>query len=70
MPLAWLPQSAVTDAIKKQKMQIPIGGTLDSPRLDVAELASVKRQVLGNLARGVLQSGLGQQLNSLIHGGR
>ncbi len=70
VPLAWLPQSAVTDAIKKQKMQIPIGGTLDSPRLDVAELASVKRQVLGNLARGVLQSGLGQQLNSLIHGGR
>jgi hypothetical protein len=30
----------------------------------------VKRQVLGNLAHGVMQSGLGQQLNRLIHGGR
>ncbi len=70
VPLAWLPPSAVTDAIKKQKMQVPIGGTLDSPRLDLAELANVKKQVLGNLARGVMQSGLGQQLNQLIHGGR
>jgi hypothetical protein len=69
VPLAWLPRTAVTDAIKKQKMQIPVDGTLDSPRLDLAELANVKKQVLGNLARGVMQSGLGQQLNSLIHGG-
>ena len=70
VPLAWLPRSAVTDAIQKQKMQIPVGGTLQSPQLDVAELARVKKQVLGNLARGVMQSGLGQQLNQLIHGGR
>ena len=51
-------------------MQIPVDGTLQSPRLDVAELARVKKQVVGNLARGVMQSGLGQQLNQLIHGGR
>ena len=70
VPLTWLPRSALTDAIKKQKMQIPVDGTLQSPRLDLAELARVKTQVLGNLAHGVMQSGLGQQLNQLIHGGK
>ena len=66
VPLAWLPSNAVTDAIKKQKMQIPMGGTLKSPRLDLAELARVKNHVLGTLARGVLQSELGNQLNRLL----
>jgi translocation and assembly module TamB len=66
IPLAWLPSNAVTDAIKKQKMQIPMDGTLKSPKLDLAELARVKSQVLGNLARGVLQSELGNQLNRFI----
>ena len=64
VPLHWLPSNAVTDAIRKQKMQIPVGGTLKSPQLDLAELARVKGQVLGNL--GVLQSELGNQLNRLI----
>ena len=45
----------MTDAIKKQKMQIPMGGTLKSPQLDLGEMARVKNQVLGNLTRGVLQ---------------
>ncbi len=64
VPLAWLPSNAVTDALKKQKMQIPVGGTLKSPQLDLVELARVKRQLLGNL--GVLQSELGNQLNRWI----
>ena len=66
VPLNWLPSNAVTDAIRKQKMQIPVGGTLKSPQLDLGELARVKNQVLGNLARSVLQSGLGNQLNRLL----
>jgi hypothetical protein len=70
VPLGWLPKNGVTDAIRKQKMQIPLGGTLESPQLDLAELARVKNQVLGNLARGVLESGLGQQLNRLLQPGR
>lgn len=69
VPLAWLPKNGVTDAIRKQKMQIPVGGTLESPLLDVDELARVKTQI-GNLARGVMESGLGQQLNRLIQGRR
>ena len=39
VPLRWLPDNAVTENIKQQKLQIPIGGTLKSPRLDLAELA-------------------------------
>ncbi len=62
--LAWLPSNAVTDAIRKQKMQIPVGGTLKSPQIDLGELARVKSQLLGNL--GVLQSELGNQLNRWI----
>ena len=82
VPLSWLPKNAVTDAIRKQKLQVPMGGTLDAPRIDVAELARVQKQVLGNLARGVLQGGsvlqngalqgvgeLGNQLNKLIKPG-
>ena len=66
VPLKWLPSNAVTDAIKNQKMQIPVGGTLKSPRLDLAELARVKNQVLGNLTRAVLRSELGNQLNRFL----
>jgi hypothetical protein len=66
VPMQWLPSNAITDALKKQKMQIPMGGTLKSPRLDLAELARVKSQVLGNLARSLLQSDLGSQLNRFL----
>ena len=66
IPLAWLPNNAVTDAIRQKKMQIPLGGTLKSPQLDVVELARVKNQVLGNLTRSVLQSELGNQLNRWV----
>jgi len=59
-PLKWLPNNAVTDTIKKQKLQIPVGGTLKSPQLDLGELARVKSQFLSNL--GVLES----ELNRLI----
>ena len=64
VPLAWLPSNAVTEAIKKRKMQIPVGGTLKSPQLDRDELARIKSQLLSNL--GVLESQLGNQLNRLI----
>jgi hypothetical protein len=43
---------------------------LKSPQVDFGELARVKNQVLGNLARGVLQSDLGNQLNRLIQPGK
>jgi hypothetical protein len=66
IPLKWLPSNAVTDAIKSQKMQIPIGGTLKAPQLDAMEIARAQKQVLGNLTRGFLQSGLGSELNRLI----
>ncbi len=66
VPLNWLPSNAITDAIKKQKVQIPMGGTLKAPQLDLDELARAKNQVLGNLARSVLQSDLGNQLNRLL----
>jgi hypothetical protein len=69
VPLSWLPKNTVTDAISKQKLQVPMGGTLDAPRIDFAELARVKNQVLANLTRGVLKGGvgeLGNQLNRLV----
>ncbi len=65
VPLSWLPRNAVTDAIKKQKVQIPVGGTLKSPQLDRAELARLK-QAVGNLTRSVLPGDLGNQLNRFL----
>jgi hypothetical protein len=64
VPLAWLPSNAVTDAIRKQKMQVPLGGTLRAPQLDRVELARVKSQIVGNL--GVLRTELGNQLDRFI----
>jgi hypothetical protein len=66
VPTKWLPANAVTDVLKKQKLQVPVGGTLKSPQLDLAELARVKAQVLGNIGRNLLESELGNQLNRLI----
>jgi len=60
VPLKWLPNNAVTDAMRSRKLQFPVGGTLKSPQLDLSELARVKNQLLGNL--GVLES----ELNRLI----
>jgi hypothetical protein len=56
VPLKWLPSTAVTEAIRKQKLQIPVDGTLQSPKLDIGAFARVKSQFLSNL--GVLQSEL------------
>jgi hypothetical protein len=71
LPLSWLPSNAVTDAIRGQRIQIPVGGTLQRPQPDMGELARERDQVLGNLARGALQSGViqrgvGSALNRLI----
>ena len=60
VPLTWLPSNAITDAIRQRKLQIPVGGTLQAPKLDLGELARVKSQLLGNL--GVLEG----ELNRLI----
>ena len=65
VPLHWLPANAVTDAIRKQKIQVPMSGTLNAPHLDAGELARVMAQVGGNVARGLLDSNLGDQLRGL-----
>jgi len=60
VPLKWLPSNSVTDAMRKQTLHIPVGGTLKSPQLDLGEFAREKNQLLGNL------NVLGSELNRLI----
>ena len=62
LPLNLLPRNAVTDAIRNQKIQIPVSGTLKLPLLDVREMTRAFGQSgiplpgeIGNALKGLLQ---------------
>ncbi len=66
VPPKWFAGTPVGDALKKQVVQIPIGGTLRRPQIDQSEIARVSRQVLGSATKSVLQSEIGNQLNRFL----
>ncbi len=52
-------------ALEGRVVQIPIGGTLEDPKLDPRAMQQLSAQMLQNTARGVLIDGVGKQLEKL-----
>jgi len=58
-------QDGMFAALKGQTLQIPIGGTLTSPRLDTSVLQNLTKQFAGSAVRGVLDKQLERGLQGL-----
>jgi len=50
----WLNNSTVSTAVSNQKIRIPIGGTLEHPKLSRDALRQIGRQAITGAARGLL----------------
>jgi len=67
IPPKWLSAHQVLDsALRNQKIQVPIAGTLQRPRLDREVLAQLSRQLLRNAARNLLRDGLNEGFQRLF----
>jgi hypothetical protein len=63
---SWVKRDSVLSAMKGQSLQIPIEGTLKSPKLDKRILEKLGGQLLQNTAKGFLQNQLNKQLEKLL----
>ena len=67
IPPKWLSAHQVLDsALRNQKIQVPITGTLQRPSLDRDVLAQVSQQFLEDAARNLLRDGLNEGLQRLF----
>jgi len=66
VPPKWIGTNTLGTALEGQKIQLPIGGTLDQPMIDLRELDKLAAQFIQNAAGKVLQQELGKQLDRLL----
>jgi len=66
VPPKWIGTNTLGTALEGQKIQLPIGGTLDQPMIDRRELDKLAAQFIQNAAGKVLQQELGKQLDRLL----
>jgi hypothetical protein len=71
VPPKWLPASELGQALGRQTIRLPIGGTLSHPQLDQRALREASerfvREAARDTARGVIRKGMGNELNRLFH---
>jgi hypothetical protein len=53
-------------SLEGQTLQLPIGGTLSKPKLDRGALRQLTASIVQSFTRGVLQNGVGKQLEKLL----
>ncbi|MBX3412353.1 MAG: DUF748 domain-containing protein [Pirellulales bacterium] len=66
VPPKWIGNNPLGDAIKGQTIRLPIGGTLDQPKINQQALAQANAQFIGNAAGSVLKGELNKQLDRLL----
>jgi hypothetical protein len=67
VPPKWQGNKAVAAATRDQAIRLPIGGTLDRPKVDGRALEQIARQFLHGAAENLLQDQLNKQLNRLFN---
>jgi hypothetical protein len=65
VPPKWLAGVPISDALKNQTVRIPIGGTLDRPKIDEREIARVSAEMLRNVG-GTIRNEVSRQLDHLF----
>lgn len=66
VPPKWIGNNQLGDAIKGQTIRLPIGGTLDRPKINQQALAKANSQFIGNAAGSVIRGELNKQLDRLL----
>jgi hypothetical protein len=66
VPPKWLGSGKVSTALAKQTIRLPIGGTLEHPKLDEQVLRTVSAQFLRDTASELIQQELNKQLDKLL----
>jgi hypothetical protein len=66
VPLRWLGNNPLRLSLAKQSIRLPIGGTIDHPRLDARALQAVSTQFLQNAAADALRQELDNNMKRLF----
>lgn len=66
IPPKWQENKILAAALKDKVLRLPIGGTLQRPKLDRTVLDQISRQFLQTATRSVIDNALNQQLNRLL----
>jgi hypothetical protein len=65
---AWLKSNASLASLKGQMLQIPIRGTLTSPRPDLQVITNLVTNLGGKAATGMIQDRVGKEINKFLPG--
>ncbi len=68
VPPRWLVNNPLAATLAKQTVRLPIGGTIDHPRLDPQALQAANAEFLRNAASDALRQGLDGQLMKFLGG--
>ena len=63
VPAKWIGNNRLGDAIKSQTVRLPIGGTLDRPKLDEAAMQQASAQFIRNAAGTAVEGELQKQID-------
>ena len=66
VPPKWISGNSLGTALKNQTIKLPIGGTLNEPRIDPKALAQASGEFLRTGARNLLFDELNRGLNRLL----
>jgi len=66
VPPKWIGNNTFGDAVRNQIIQLPIGGTLEQPKIDQRALQKASAQFVRNTATNVLRNELNNQLDRLL----
>jgi len=66
VPPKWVGDDSLGRAVKNRTIRLPIGGTLDAPRIDRRELDRVAAEFVRDTAVDALNNELGRQLDKLF----
>ncbi len=66
VPPKWIGNNTFGDAVRNQIIKLPIGGTLEQPKIDQRALQQASAQFIRNTATNVLRNELNNQLDRLL----
>lgn len=66
VPPKWIGNNTLGGALQNQIIQLPIGGTLEQPKIDQRALQQVSAQFIRNAASGAIRNELNNQLDRLL----
>ncbi|UUO06600.1 hypothetical protein M4951_25060 [Blastopirellula sp. J2-11] len=64
---AWIQSNPTLAGLRGKTLEVPIGGTLESPKLDARAIENIAGQAIGGAAQGLIEKGINKGLNELFN---